>query len=76
LRNQDPANLLKEIRKITRGCHEEYTRKKNQERSQLAYKRTIKITDERRKAKQVGNRAEVRRLNSEFQREGRTDKNS
>jgi hypothetical protein len=36
--------------------------------------RTFKIAEERWKAKQVGNRAEVRRLNSEFQREERKDK--
>ena len=50
-------------------------KKKNQERSQLAHRRTIKIAEVWQEAKQVWNREEVRRLNSEFQKEGRTDKN-
>jgi len=36
----------------------------NQETFQLAHRRTIKIVEDRQEAKQVGNMAEVRRLNS------------
>ena len=50
--------------------------KKNQERSQLAHRRIIKIAEERLEAKQVGNRTKARRLNSEFQGEGTAGKNN
>jgi hypothetical protein len=48
--------------------------KRNKKGPKWLTERTLKITEERREAKEVGNRAEVRRLNSEFQREARKDK--
>jgi hypothetical protein len=45
--------------------------KRNKKGPKWITKRTLKIAEERREAKEVGNRAEVRRMNSEFQREAR-----
>lgn len=60
LRNQDPANLLQEKRKLQEAAMKNIPEKKNQERFKLAHRRTIKIAEERREAKRVEDRAEVR----------------
>jgi hypothetical protein len=75
VRNRDPDNLCEEIRRvITEAAMKNKPQKRNKKGPKWLTERTLKIAEERREATQVGNRAEVRRLNSEFQREARKDK--
>jgi hypothetical protein len=73
--NQDPDNIWEEIsRVITEDAMKNIPKKRNNKGPKWLTERTLQIAEERRKAKQAGSRAELRRLNSEFQREARKDK--
>jgi hypothetical protein len=75
LRHRNPDNIREETRKIIGKAATKNTLEKRSKKSpKLLRERTIKIAEERWEAKQVRNRTEVRRLNAEFRREARKDK--
>jgi hypothetical protein len=62
LRNQDPDNLWEENKDYKRSCHEEYTRKKKQQRSHLTHRKnyqdcrrelTSKTSTEQHRSKKI-----------------------
>jgi replication initiation and membrane attachment protein DnaB len=74
LRKQDPDDLWEEIRGIIiEAAMKSITEKRKKNGPKWLTERTFKITEDRQEAKQAGNRADVRRLNSELQREARKD---
>lgn len=72
---KQPEELWGEIRSmITETARQHVTWKKPEKRRNWLSEETLRIADQRRAAKIAGNKDEVRRLNADFQRAARKDK--